>query len=462
LNSRSLKLCSAIAIATYPLMACTDLVSSEHFDINSTAPGSGMVYSLPKGQFLLTATRSPVDLSALNSALSVAETALAAATKPSAAGGQPPAATEPAVMAAQASVDAATAKLDLLAPMIGGTRVPTMQEVVSLSPLPFVPDPSARYVATFKHGPWRDDNLQLTVVSGLLSNSTLVSQDQIPAIAESIASTIISLAAGIPSPAAVPVTSPVAAASCLYSFSTVFDPLNEDEVEQVNTKLAIERGNDRNLSVQVSVPGAKTLVRPSTNTQPDFASTVTQPRQKSPRTTGLFYRIATPVVVTATYKAAAAAAGTACQLSSIPQVTPVAAIVPDSRTGEEMRVDASAGWLTTTTIGLTFTNGMLTSQSVQRPSELLALVGIPAAIINQFTTILTNFLQLRVNYATADATIATQRANALAAQITQLQTIAQIATAGPTADAKSRLALLQIQQQLQALQQQLAQPSATP
>jgi hypothetical protein len=239
------------------------------------------------------------------------------------------------------------------------------------------------------------------------------------------------------------------------------------EVQNVNKTLSTKRGDSDpkkpSLRIDVAVPGVSML----DDTTPNLASPVVY---KSAAATsagntgaaatsaGLFYRIAMPVVITADYSGAAADPGSNCPLSAIPQVTPVTAVVPDSRAGTEVGVDALAGLLTTTTIGLTFTNGMFTSQSVQRPSELLAFVGIPATIINEYTTILTNFLQLRVNYATAEANLVTQQANILAAQITQVQNAAQLAAAGPTADAKSRLALLQLIQQLQTIKQQLANP----
>jgi hypothetical protein len=460
--------CSA---ALFPaLMSCTQLVSSVSVDPNNGSAEAGIVYALPKGQMLVTATRGPVDVSALITSLSTAQAALVTAMK-TPAGGTAPAATDPGPAAAQLAVDAATAKLDLLAPLVGGVHVPTMQETVSLTALPFVPDPYARYVAKFDHEPWRDDNLQLTVSNGLLSSSSLVSQDQTPAIVSSLASTILSLTAGVPTPGKIaplarPAAAPPPAPSCDYSFAQVFDPFNAEELDKLNTSLSKIR-SDSNLTINAVMPGSDGLTSlpslPAGTARPDRHLNETPGTQPAIQKgdSGLFYRIASPVVVTADYNANAISAGS-CKLSGIPVVTPVTAIVPDSRRGQQMRVEASAGWLTTTTIGLTFTNGMLSSQSVQRPSELLTLAGLPASIISQYTTILTNFLQLRVNYATADAAIATQRATQLSAQITQLQNVAQLALAGPTEDAKSRLALLQIQQQLQQLQLQLQQPTTAP
>lgn len=461
-------------VVSIPLLSCTGLVSSRPIELNYPSGGrTGMAYSLPKGQIMLTARRGPVDIAALLTAQAAAEKAFADATK-APAGGSPPDPSSPAVVAATASRDAAQANLDVLAPKnASGDRVPAMQEVVTLTALPFVPDPTARYVADFNHRPWRDDNLHLSMTNGLLTSSSLVSQDQTPAAVASIASTIVSLTSALSplgSLKSMSVNSfmaePRAAApsvNCQYSLTEVFDPAIEAEVARVNDSLAVKRRYDRYLRIRVDIPGTA-WGRPSAQFPVFLQSTPSHPAPPTWSGTaedGLFYRMATPVVVTADYDSRATDQNSSCQIASIPTVTPVNVIVPDTRLGQERRVEATAGWLTTTTLGLTFSNGMLTDRSVQRPSEILALVGIPANIINQYMTILTNFLQFRVNYATSDATIATQRANALTAQINQLQSLAQIATAGTLGDAKGQLALLQIQQQLQTLKNQLALP-ATP
>jgi hypothetical protein len=482
-----------IAVAL-TVTACADVVTSKPIGINTPVSSAtqGLGYGLPKGQILLTARRAPADLGALNTAKATAQKAVSDAQGAVKSGEKPTDAQAAAIAAATGALQAAQANLDTYAP----NGKPTMQETITLTALPFVPDPNYRYVADFNHRPWRDDNLRLSVQNGLLTSSNITSQDQAGQIVQSVATSILSVVGLGPSllpdalkalgngqqmsfdfrPSLQP-EAPKRPQNCQYALMRVFDPVSAKDIRKVNDDLAAARsGGGLSISVQIPGTGGLSTVTDTKEEElrPELVNLTSQQNvntSKSPSAqqvpdsvrdaqAGLVYRMAMPVVITAEYASSATDESAACRVPIIPNITPATVIVPDSRPGAELSVRATAGWLTTTTIGLTFANGMLTDRSLQRPSEILALVSIPANIISQYVSILTSFLQLKVNYATADATIAAQQAAALGSRITQLENATKVALASTIGNATAQLALLQLQQQIQAVKVQLGQTAS--
>lgn len=489
------------------MAACEDLVYSTRLNADRPNSGvSGLVYSLPIGQVQIVAHRGPADISQALANLSAAQLALSKAEQPpaqnqnpggGAAGGTPPSAgggTSPpavpgqsaaaavadAITAAKTGVLAATAALQQVAKNVDGTWVPLLQETVALTSLPFAPDPEARYVADFQHRPWRDDNLSLTVNNGLLSSGTLTSTGQVPAIVQALATAGFTLGMGLPRPPNValaygygyPAPTQVNPLSCQYSYTGFFDPMNTADVKRMNDELGVARsGNpvlpDRALQIQVAIPGTLGFdpskpLPVEAPLDPGGGLIVAPPAPAAPRvpTPGLFYRLATAVAISANYTSAAVSTNSACTLNAIPAVTPVTVVVPDSRSGQEVLANAIGGLFTTNTIGLTFSNGILTVNSVNQPSELLAIAGIPASLVNLYTSIITNIVQLRVNIASAQQTVAQAQLAVVQAQLAQAEAQVQLAMASSIGNATAQQALLTLQTEIQTLQKQLNQPAS--
>ncbi|KVN59748.1 hypothetical protein WM03_24700 [Burkholderia ubonensis] len=117
---------------------------------------------------------------------------------------------------------------------------------------------------------------------------------------------------------------------------------------------------------------------------------------------------------------------------------------------------------------------MLTDYSMQRPSEIAAVAGIPVRIANDIMTIPTQLLQLRVNQDTAAVAKVNGDAAVKAAQIQQAATLSNAETAvvnaqtalatarigSPTSIANAQTGLVNALDQLRAARAKAASNSA--
>jgi hypothetical protein len=368
----------------------------------------GLVYSLPMGQVLLTASRtqiSPNDLQKAQAAVAQVKQALAKdAQAVAAAGGDTGklALAQASQAADQASLTAAQTAVDIAA-----NKQNKWQETATLTLLPIAPDPTARYVSDLDHELSRDDTLKLSVINGLLSSTTLTSTDQTPNLIVQTADTVITALAmaggGIPKPQA-PTIHPT---DCSYSISEVFDPLNRTQVDNVNKAL-----QSAGAQVLVAVPSLSDATQlPADQGLPPATGTVA----------GIVYRVATPVVVQIAPNSLPG--GLRCELAT-PSVAAqsITAIVPDTRS--RYFVSSQAGPFTTTNLTFGFSSGLLTDYSVQRPSELAAVVGIPVTIANHIMQIPAQVIQARVNYDTQATALVNAQTTLKKAQIEQSASLA--------------------------------------
>jgi hypothetical protein len=455
--------------ASLGLGGCAATLRSEQLDpckASVCVAPPGVVYALPKGQFLLQASRReivPTDLAAATTALSAAAdtvkkdwAAIATAKaklvsdtdgdKDGKGKGSPLAlATDQAaidslvqgMVADQMVLDQATANFTKAQKALG-----LGIETFTLAQLPVGPDPGARYVAHLSHSALRDDNIKVDLGTGLLTAATTSSTDQSVNALVSLAETAITLAsffgAGIPlaPPSAAnaapagpnDVTPPAFSPECTYELAEIFDPLNPADVDRVNNMLRAHNATielttrfSRDVAVTDSgSDGTVTLGPGETPTPTDLlARTAAVGRASdtsSDGTSGLVYRTATSVIVTVdpvsdpkvwAHNGAMIGQRIPCQLQAKPPAVSLLAVVPDSRT--RYVVDADAGAFTTSTHSYTFASGMLAEHSVNRPSEVMAPVRAVSQLAQDIVAIPGAIIKFRVDYTNQSDTLVKAR-----------------------------------------------------
>jgi hypothetical protein len=443
--------------------------------------GAGTVYSLPKGQIQLTASRRPVQPSDLLQAQAILAQAIAAVAKDAkAVADAKKARTDDAakdqvtIAADDAAIAAAVAQqaVDAAAQTTAQQTVDQLSsnnakciESASLALLSPAPDPNARFVAIVDHQPNRDDTVKLSVSSGLLTTASVNSTEQSLAIAQTVADTAIAiatLAGGIPVPGSLSLLSnPTGPAPMVagrpappdckaFNVQTIFDPFDDDETSAAITAMSPS-------SVDLGINGKIVRVAPaapiSTASSPE--SGILSGRGSNPILfSGLAYRAQTRIVVSLIPRQ-----NPDFELVTLPSAQALPAIVPDSRTAFVSTADVDFG--TTTTLSWNFSNGMLTDSNEQRPSELLAAANLPLNIIQDLFKIPTQLLQLRVNYDTQATAAINGATNVRQAQINQLTSIISAQTSLMQARINQPTAVAQAQTNLITALQALAKATAS-
>ena len=386
---------AAITASTLFCTSCSEVVVKSEL-VSQSNDLMGFVYSLPIGQILINALRtqiSKIDLAKAQTAVSQANAAIAkdqAAITAANGDATKTAAAQAALSSDKAALDAANTSLALTT-----ANQNKWQETATLTVLPIAPDPTARYVSDLIHDDTRDDTLNISVVNGLLTSTTLTSTDQTPNIIVTLADTVITLVAmagGVPVPAASRTAPLLPPTDCEYSIAEVFDPLNKEQVDNINMSL-------KTVGARVEV-GDSALVDPSQQPVPPNQGT----SSKETNLPGLVYRVATPVALqissdpTPNLPLPTKDTPVQCELASPITAQSITAVVPDTRS--RYVVSSTAGPFTTTNLTFGFSSGLLTNYSVQRPSEVAAIAGIPLRIANDIMQIPTQLLQARFNFDT--------------------------------------------------------------
>lgn len=419
----------------------------------------GLVYSLPKGQVLLTASRKVIgkaDVAKAESSLATADQALStaisklAAAKAAEKKDAVPAESDvkkakdhAAVAAARAELDADTASASAAKETLATVKTAVGKKYIatfSLTPLPIVPDGRRQFVADLAHFQYRDDTLKLGVVNGLLTTASTESTDETPSIISSLVSAAVGLTtfigAGtpvIPSGAVAAPPSPAkpgAPKNCAYAISTVFDPTNPSDINAINTKLkkASVQAHIRLRSSYVSRIDRHPLQVAHLSPSPTAASG----KLKDARPIdGLVYRaaVATQVMLVPTRNAITTKN---CPLEVMPKAQSIQVIAPD--TNSEFIVPVKAGAMTSSSFNFGFSSGMLTDYDVVRPSEWAAVASVPVDIINKIMTIPTSIFKLRLDYSTAQTNLAKQQAALVTAKSQQALALINAKTALATAE----------------------------
>ncbi|WP_345816674.1 hypothetical protein AAGS40_27235 (plasmid) [Paraburkholderia sp. PREW-6R] len=481
MNTRVIGSC-AMSIAF--LAGCTDLVVSS---ASPDANADGFVYSLPMGLVYIQASRTKVTQDDVDKAKKAADDAQKAVTQDNGDITAADAAKDPdKKAAAQAKLKQDTDTQKQAQTALTALKVGDLNETVSFTSLGVVADPNARYIGNLNHNWTRDDNMKLSIVKGLLNTSTVTSTDQTPSIIVTLADTAITLGTGL---VGAPIPEPAKAAAAVqncdpFSYAWVFDPRNKEAVDQARQQLT-DAGASFNIVVspdpearkipptpastqptqiaglayRAAMPVIVTIVKPKADPgAPDTPSKVapTPPHPADPAGANNSpkpvpapalgvgampnpkvqpgvnpHAPAKPIANNdakkdANAKAPNGVAGT-CTLVSSPPAQAWQIIVPDSTT--QYVATSKAGAFTTTTLTYGFTDGMLTDYTMQRPSEVAAIAGIPVRIANDIMTIPTQLLQMRVNYDTASVARINGDVAVKSAQIQQAATLANAETA---------------------------------
>ncbi|WP_141715738.1 hypothetical protein [Burkholderia ubonensis] len=523
------KIVGGCAVSLALLAGCTDLVIS---NLSPAPYADGFVYSLPMGQIYVQAARSQVTADDVNKAKAAFDAAQKAITKDKSdltAAQNAKDATKTASVQAQLQLDQAAVKQAQATQ--SSLKVGDWNETVSLAlaPQAVVADPNARYIGNLNHNWTRDDNLKLSIVNGLLNTSTVTSTDQTPNIVITLADTAITFATGV---GLHPVPSPQVKAETTcdaFSLASMFDPLDATALRKVNDQLSAkhasfridvsptptERTNAHSVSpTQISGLAYRTampVVIAIVKIDPSAMNQANPPNQGAPAIPAApAAGVSTPAAneppkpapvpdangqpdpnhapgagpaapVKQAQKAGvkkdvnnetSPSATGVCKLASSPPAQELQTIMPDSRT--QYVVTSKAGAFTTTTLTFGFSNGMLTDYSMQRPSEIAAVAGIPVRIANDIMTIPTQLLQLRVNQDTAAVAKVNGDAAVKAAQIQQAATLSNAETAvvnaqtalatarigSPTSIANAQTGLVNALDQLRAARAKAASNSA--
>ena len=439
----------AAAALSLSLGACQNLVVSNALPTCSETKcevGTGVVYSLPRAQFLLQASRRPItqaDMASAATAVAAAneiikkDLATLATARAKRADDLSKKASKEIVDADESAIEdtETTLKTDQALEQIASGNLDVLikangkgVEAFTLTQQPAAPDPGARYRLDPQHSVLRDDTLKFDFSSGMLTSASTTSIDQSLNSFVKLAEAGITLAAFSESGIPLVPTGPVAAAApqafpveCTYELAELFDPLNKDEVERVKNALVAV-----NASIQLDVDSPLSVSEKIIHVPTDVKDVATT-------TYGLAYRTPTSVIVSVKAVVNAEmwkhggpkAGGTDCPLQSKPGAASMLALVPDSRS--HYVLDTHAGAFTTTALSYTFTNGMLTESSTSKPSEVVAPFAALGQLAQDVVAIPGSIVKLRLDYAnnTADlvkaqtALVNDQSERAVAAYSTQ-------------------------------------------
>lgn len=426
--------------ATLLLVGCASPIQSYTPNYTNSKKNIGMVYSLPKGQIQLTASRKMVsgnDLTAAQKVATDAAVVLAMDTKALAeaktefdtALGALGHATSLIKDDMKKKSDMAKAVFDFLAIKVAAEtksaaaadensrnlagKVGKWTESISLLQLASVPDAQHRFVAYLNHNFTRDDTMKISVIGGMLSTTTATSTDQ----TANIILNLVSAKAAFSQPLSFFSTKkdfqlldPKPNESCEgYSFSYIFDPSDFQDVQEVLKKLKDVKStatlNFDNFSDNM-INGTKELPLPI---------------HVSEVPGGLVYRtpLAIRIDILPIKKTSDPNLVKTCEVEGLVVATSYVIIVPDSRT--EFVLASSAGAFTKTTFDFTFKDGTPTDYSIGQPSELSGIASLPLDIAKAIVSVPASIIKLRVDYdSQANALVDAQTAS-LKAQLEQIK-----------------------------------------
>lgn len=287
---------------------------------------------------------------------------------------------------------------------------------VKLDQLPLVADTASRYSAVISHSVWREDQVELKVgTNGLLSNSRGQSNDQSLEVIETIAGAVAAIAS--------PGTGVRAWTFDQSGAGTTLQPTPCREGEQTVTGVYDFSGpsleSNNRLLQQAGIPfeiGIDLIGSSSSqgNGSPGSIAPVPGPRTGQQ---GLLYRVEVPVRVTVSRQYLRVPeprpAGSAAPPSDAPQPAPSLELVPIQslvvsapQLGPVGLIPFHSGFGVTTLTQAVFTDGILTSWSENRPSEMLAVANAPLAVASAIVRVPTELVRLRVDYSNANRSLA--------------------------------------------------------
>jgi len=338
---------------------------------------------------------------------------------------------------------------------------PTYEETIQLELLPVAPDPDAVYLAKLDHGALRDDSVKFTVENGMLSSGTFTSTDQTPSVILKLAQSIAALGVGAPTGTQVLGRSkqqnkslPSQQACEPYRVDRIFDPSNSKDIDAVKKELSgiADDGTSRNgkkssYSLEVCSVGeqfssnadikncaGKNYEPPSSKANPPSGpayrgTTLSQkPADIHVGDDGFVYRIQRPYRI----EVNPTSGNNSCAPANARSQT-VVVNVPDSTMAFVLPM--MAGSFTKNVVAANFKNGMPTDYSIDRPSEVNAIAGLPFDVAKAIVSVPAEIIQLKVNYNSQDAALVAAQAKVLDAQTALIASQKQLEAARANAAA---------------------------
>jgi hypothetical protein len=301
-----------------------------------------------------------------------------------------------------------------------------MEQTVTLTVLPPVPDPKHRYQVRDLGSLTRDESVKLTVNNGLLNTVDSTTTGQVGTILVNLASSLASVHVTYkPSQSLKADTAAKAKQDCKpFRYIATFDPTDPTDIGRINK------------AVNVLAGGSYLLTRhPEEFAEPPPASASSPPPPPPPppkATDGLRYRAPLTVDLSVIFNTPA------CTQKVNVSGAFVSAVVPDSSASYVLPIDASG--FTKVNTELAFKDGMPVTLGYDKPSRLAAVSRIPIDILKAILEVPGSILKLRVDYSSQEAALIKSR----------------------SAEDDARLALLKAQQALKDEQERIAKLSLTP
>lgn len=254
-----------------------------------------------------------------------------------------------------------------------------------------IPDTSQLYYAKYKNDPLSKDNFQVTVKNGLLQQVTSTTEDQTGTVAKNLAITakqafeIAAVGVG----GAEDVTD--------FKIDATFDPFDRSEVDAINGKLRLIKGN---------------LSRLTCNETTGVVS----------ETSGFLYRPAYPYALTLSFEGGKAISdpdlGT--YNPTLPGVAEFVVNLPSKCSPIlSLDVDRTAFGKNVTTID--FSDGTLKDVNINKDSEIAGFSQIPVDVTSEILTLPQDLLTLRYKNMSAQDQLVTEQATLLGDQTKLIQ-----------------------------------------
>jgi len=309
--------------------------------------------------------------------------------------------------------------MKILANPDGSTVCTPLKYSVTLKLLAPEPDPDYTYVASLPHNPLRDDLLTITVdEKGLLSTTKATGTDQTGQILIEIAKFISASAVGAGTPvAAARLALPPSPVKCPlpFTYNQVFDPSSGNDVNKVTSVLMEKSKNGLRLAVHGKGLSDSALDPPP---PPNYGYSMITPvvgkakkpvadrddtsdwdigptplpqctmEDKSPAA-GLLYRRALPYVI------AMEQHDPGRPLDEWYPIEAVLVMLPNA--GPVAVVPFEASPFVKTVYDVEFKDGMVTKWDANRPSEALAVVRLPLALLKAVISAPAEIIKLRVD-----------------------------------------------------------------
>lgn len=302
-----------------------------------------------------------------------------------------------------------------------------MEQTVTLTVLPPVPDPTHRYQVRDLGSLTRDETVKLTVNNGLLNTVDSTTTGQVGTILVNLVSSLAAASGTKASRLQVKstVTAPGTTDCKPFRYVATFDPTDLADVSRVNAEL-MKLPDDSGYRLARHPEEPTKVQQPSVEADQNLKAV-----DKRKATDGLRYRAPLTLDLRVTVETLA------CTQKVNVSGAFVSAVVPDSTSSYVLPIDASG--FTKVKTEIAFKDGMPVTLGYDKPSRLAAVSRIPIDILKAILEVPGSILKLRVDYSSQEAALINSRSS----------------------EEDARLALLKAQQALKDEQDRIAKLSPT-